>query len=191
VFTSATLAVNGSFAHFQSQLGLDHADTRRWDSPFDFPRQTLMYLPPQLPEPSAADYTERVIDAVLPVLDASRGRAFLLFTSHRALNIAARYLNGRLPYPLLVQGELPRPALLDHFRRLGNAVLLGTGSFWEGVDVRGEALSVVVIEKLPFAAPDEPVLRARAAAMEAVGRNPFTEYQIPEAVITLKQGAGR
>ena len=191
VFTSATLAIDGSFTHFQDQMGLELADTGHWESPFDFAQQTLLYLPSGLPEPSAVDYTQRVIEMALPVLEASRGRAFLLFTSHRALNLAADRLRGRLPYPLLVQGELPRPALLERFRELGNAVLLGTGSFWEGVDVRGEALSCVIIDKLPFAAPDDPVLKARAAALEAAGRNPFMEYQIPEAVIALKQGAGR
>ncbi|HKQ30282.1 MAG TPA: ATP-dependent DNA helicase, partial [Burkholderiales bacterium] len=191
IFTSATLAIDGSFSHFQTQLGLEQAEVGQWDSPYDFARRTLMYLPPGLPEPAAADYTRRVIDVALPVLEASRGRAFLLFTSHRALNQAAELLRGRLPYPLLVQGELPRAALLRRFRELGNAVLLGTGSFWEGVDVRGEALSCVIIDKLPFGSPDDPVLRARAAALESTGRNPFTEYQVPEAVITLKQGAGR
>ncbi len=191
IFTSATLAINGSFAHFQSQLGLEHADTGYWQSPFNFADQTLMYLPSGLPEPSAADYTDAVIELALPILEASGGRAFLLFTSYRALNQAAAALRGRLPYPLLVQGDLPRAALLERFRSLGNAVLLGTASFWEGVDVRGEALSCVIIDKLPFAAPDDPVLRARAAALEAAGRNPFMEYQVPEAVIALKQGAGR
>jgi ATP-dependent DNA helicase DinG len=191
VFTSATLAVGASFAHFQLQLGLEQAQTGRWESPFDYGDRTLMYLPPGLPEPAAANYTERVIEVALPILEASAGRAFLLFTSYRALNRAAELLRGQLPYPLLVQGDLPRPMLLERFRELGNAVLLGTSSFWEGVDVRGEALSCVIIDKLPFAAPDEPVLRARAAAMESSGRNPFTEYQVPEAVLTLKQGAGR
>jgi ATP-dependent DNA helicase DinG len=191
IFTSATLAIDGSFSHFQTQLGLEHAETGHWDSPFDFAGHTLMYLPTGLPEPSAANYTERVIETALPVIEASRGRAFLLFTSYRALNLAAAQLRGRLPYPLLVQGDLPRQALLERFRELGNAVLLGTSSFWEGVDVRGEALSCVIIDKLPFTAPDEPVLRARATALEATGRNPFVEYQIPEAVIALKQGAGR
>ncbi len=191
VFTSATLAVDGSFAHFQSQLGLEDADTGQWASPFDFAHRTLLYLPSGLPEPSAADYTERVLEIALPVIEASRGRAFVLFTSHRALNLAAERLRGQLPYPLLVQGDMPRPVLLERFRALGNAVLLGTGSFWEGVDVRGEALSCVIIDKLPFAAPDDPVLRARATALESAGRNPFLEYQLPEAVIALKQGAGR
>jgi len=125
------------------------------------------------------------------VLEASRGRAFVLFTSHRALRRATELLRDRLPYPLLIQGSLPRGELLERFRAAGNAVLLGTGSFWEGVDVRGEALSCVIIDKLPFASPDDPVLRARAAAMEQAGRSPFMEFQLPEAVIALKQGVGR
>jgi ATP-dependent DNA helicase DinG len=191
VFTSATLAVNGDFAHFQSQLGLDQAETGYWESPFDYAHRTLLYLPSGLPEPAAPDYTERVVRAALPVLDASGGRAFLLFTSHRALKLAAELLQDRVPYPLLVQGTLPRAELLERFRALGNAVLLGTSSFWEGVDVRGEALSCVIIDKLPFATPDDPVLRARGAAMERSGRSPFMEHQLPEAVIALKQGVGR
>jgi len=134
---------------------------------------------------------EAVVEAALPVLEASRGRAFLLFTSHRALKQAAELLQGRLDYPMLVQGDYPRSELLRRFREQGNAVLLGTGSFWEGVDVRGEALSCVIIDKLPFAAPDDPVLQARAEALRAGGGNPFMELQVPQAVIALKQGVGR
>jgi ATP-dependent DNA helicase DinG len=191
VFTSATLAINGSFDHFRRRLGLDEADTGLWESPFDYARQALLYLPDGLPEPSARDFTERVVEAALPVIEASRGRAFFLFTSHRALRQATVLLEGRLPYPLLVQGSAPRAQLLERFRALGNAVLLGTGSFWEGVDVRGEALSCVIIDKLPFASPDDPVLQARARALEEAGGNPFRDYQLPEAVIALKQGVGR
>ncbi|OGI50799.1 MAG: helicase [Candidatus Muproteobacteria bacterium RIFCSPHIGHO2_12_FULL_60_33] len=191
IFTSATLAIKKSFAHFQARLGLEQAETGLWDSPFDYVQQTLLYIPPGLPAPSAPDYTDRVLDAALPVLRASRGRAFILFTSHRALKVAATRLRDTLDYPLLVQGDAPRSELLRRFRDMGNAVLLGTSSFWEGVDVRGEALSCVIIDKLPFASPDDPVLQARAAAMEQSGRSSFTEYQLPEAVITLKQGVGR
>ncbi len=191
LFTSATLAINKSFTHFQGQLGLEHAETGLWDSPFDYARHTLLYLPAGLPNPGSPDYTAAVIEAALPVLRASCGRAFVLFTSHRALRLAEELLRDRLDHPLLVQGEAPRSVLLENFRALGNAVLLGTGSFWEGVDVRGEALSCVIIDKLPFAAPDDPVLQARGRAMEEEGRNPFMEYQLPAAVIALKQGAGR
>ncbi len=191
VFTSATLAVGESFQHFSDQLGLEQAVTHRWDSPFDYPHQALLFVPPQMPEPNSPGYTEAVIEAALPVLEASRGRAFLLFTSHRALREAAELLEGRLDYPLLIQGDAPRTRLLEEFRQKGNAVLLGTGSFWEGVDVRGEALSCVIIDKLPFASPGDPVLQARIDAMREAGGNPFMEYQLPQAVITLKQGVGR
>jgi ATP-dependent DNA helicase DinG len=191
IFTSATLAIGKSFSYFQGQLGLEEAETGLWDSPFDYAHQTLLCIPPGLPAPAAPDYTDRVIDVALSVLRASRGRAFVLFTSHRALKQAANRLREALDYPLLVQGDVPRSELLRRFRAAGNAVLLGTGSFWEGVDVRGEALSCVIIDKLPFASPDDPVLQARANAMEQAGRSPFMEYQLPEAVIALKQGAGR
>ncbi|HJU08539.1 MAG TPA: ATP-dependent DNA helicase, partial [Rhodanobacteraceae bacterium] len=160
-------------------------------SPFDYPNQALCYLPLGLPEPSARDYTERVIEAALPVLHASRGRAFLLFTSHRALRRAADLLEGKISYPLFVQGSAPRHQLLNEFRASGNGVLLGAASFWEGVDVAGEALSCVIIDKLPFAAPDDPVLQARLEALARAGGNPFTQWQVPNAVIALKQGAGR
>ncbi len=191
VFTSATLAVGGRFDHFLSRLGIEEAETRLWESPFDFPHQSLLYLPDGIPEPSAPEHTQAVIEAALPVLRASGGRAFLLFTSHRALSRAAELLREQIPYPLMVQGEAPRDALLGAFREAGNAVLLGTSSFWEGVDVRGEALSLVIIDKLPFAAPGDPVLQARLDAMRRQGRNPFGDYQLPQAVITLKQGVGR
>jgi ATP-dependent DNA helicase DinG len=191
VFTSATLAVGDSFQHFSDQLGLAGAKTHRWGSPFDYPRQALLYVPPQMPEPNSPGYTAAVVEAALPVLEASRGRAFLLFTSHRALREAAELLAGRIAYPLLIQGDAPRSRLLEEFREKGNAVLLGTGSFWEGVDVRGEALSCVIIDKLPFASPGDPVLQARIDAMREAGGNPFMDYQLPQAVITLKQGVGR
>ncbi|HVL36877.1 MAG TPA: ATP-dependent DNA helicase [Burkholderiales bacterium] len=191
VFTSATLAVGEDFTHFTRELGIAHAHARRWASPFDFSRQALLYVPKALPDPGEAGFTEAVIDAVLPVLRASEGRAFLLFTTLRALRKAHELLEGRLPYPLLVQGTGSRSQLLARFRALGNAVLLGSQSFWEGVDVRGEALSLVVIDKLPFAPPDDPVLAARIEAMRAQGRNPFNDLQLPQAVLQLKQGAGR
>jgi ATP-dependent DNA helicase DinG len=191
IFTSATLSVAGRFTHFSRQLGLDDPVELCLDSPFDFATQALAYLPRDLPDPSAGDYVDRVIDAAVPVLEASRGRAFLLFTSHRALRRAAELLPSRVEFPLFVQGTAPRNRLLEAFRESGNGVLLGAASFWEGVDVAGEALSVVVIDKLPFAAPDDPVLVARLDALRDVGGNPFTDWQIPAAVIALKQGAGR
>lgn len=191
IHTSATLSVAGNFDHFARQLGLDDPHTLSLDSPFDYVRQALCYLPPALPDPNARDYIDKVIEAVLPVLQASNGRAFLLFTSHRALRRAAELLQEKVPWPLFVQGTAPRPRLLEEFRASGHGVLLGAASFWEGVDVVGEALSVVVIDKLPFAAPDDPVLMARLAALEQSGINPFMGWQVPSAVIALKQGAGR
>ncbi|MHB8256533.1 MAG: ATP-dependent DNA helicase [Acidiferrobacterales bacterium] len=191
IFTSATLAIDHSFAHFRDELGLQEAIAEQWESPFDYAHQTLLYIPESMPPPAAPDYTERVLEAALPVIEASRGRTFVLFTSHRALKFAAAYLASRCSFPLLVQGSAPRARLLERFRLAGNAVLLGTGSFWEGVDVRGEALSTVIIDKLPFAAPDDPVMRARGEALERDGRSPFMESLLPDAVIALKQGAGR
>ncbi len=191
IHTSATLSVAGNFEHFARQLGLDEPRTLSLPSPFDYVRQGLCYLPAGLPDPNAGDYTERVIETILPVLHASRGRAFLLFTSHRALRRAAELLQHKVPWPLFVQGSAPRPRLLEEFRTSGHGVLLGAASFWEGVDVVGEALSVVVIDKLPFAAPDDPVLMARLEALEQAGISPFMGWQVPSAVIALKQGAGR
>ncbi|NII10045.1 ATP-dependent DNA helicase [Oleiagrimonas sp. C23AA] len=191
IHTSATLSVAGDFGHFARQLGIDAAQELRVESPFDYARQALCYLPAGLPAPSARDYTDRVIEAVLPVLEASRGRAFLLFTSHRALRLAAERLQDKVPWPLFVQGTAPRHQLLEDFRQSGDGVLLGAASFWEGVDVAGEALSLVVIDKLPFASPDDPLLQARLEAMEQAGENPFMAWQVPSAVIALKQGAGR
>ena len=191
IFTSATLAVGQSFEHFQNQLGLKEVHTAKWDSPFDYRRNALLYVPKEMPAPNSEGYVEAVVEAAVPVLEASQGRAFMLFTSHRALRRAAELLAGRVDFPLLIQGSQPRTELLHKFRQSGNGVLLGTGSFWEGVDVRGEALSCVIIDKLPFAAPDDPILQARIHAIRQRGGNPFMAYQIPTSVITLKQGVGR
>ncbi len=196
IFTSATLSVNGDFKHYVNELGIESGQTESWASPFDFAQQGLLYVPPNLPDPNTPDYTAAVVEAALPVVEASRGRAFLLFTSLRAMREAHGLLIDEFKkcgwdYPLLVQGEGSRTELLQRFRSLGNAVLVGSQSFWEGVDVRGDALSVVMIDKLPFAPPDDPVLAARIAKINAEGRNAFMEYQLPRAVISLKQGAGR
>jgi ATP-dependent DNA helicase DinG len=191
VFTSATLAVGADFSHFSSRLGLDEAETLLLDSPFDYPNNALIWFPGCLPEPRDPSYLPRLLDLAVPLLEASQGRAFLLFTSHRALRDAAAQLAGRVAYPLFVQGERPRSLLLEEFRGSGNGVLLGTASFWEGVDVIGDALSLVVIDKLPFAAPDDPVMEARSEMLRRNGGNPFLQLYLPEAVIALKQGAGR
>lgn len=191
IYTSATLSINGRFDHFARQLGLDDPRTLALDSPFDYARQALLYLPGGLPDPNLPTYTERMVETVLPVLEASQGRAFMLFTSHRALRLAAELLAQLVSYPLFVQGDAPRHQLLSEFRESGNGILLGAASFWEGVDVSGEALSCVIIDKLPFAAPDDPVLVARMEGLREAGLNPFTEWQMPTAVIALKQGAGR
>ena len=191
IFTSATLAVGDSFEHFQRQRGLAGAATRIWESPFDYPRQALWFVPRGMPQPSDPAYTEAVVDLAEPILEASGGRAFLLFTSHRALRQAADLLAERSDLPLLVQGSAPKAELLERFVEHGNAVLLGTASFWEGVDVRGGALSLVIIDKLPFASPGDPVLQARLDAIKRQGGNPFMQYQVPQAAIALKQGAGR
>ncbi len=191
IFTSATLSVEGAFQHFARQCGMDDPRTLALESPFDFTNNALIYLPRNLPPPASNDYTERVVEAVIPALHASKGRAFLLFTSHRALKRAAEILSTMVEFPLFVQGREPRANLLDKFRQSGNGVLLGAASFWEGVDVQGEALSLVVIDKLPFAAPDDPVLEARIRESRDDGGNPFFDLQIPAAVISLKQGVGR
>ena len=191
IFTSATLSVSARFDHFAHALGLKDAVTHRWESPFDYPNQSLFYLPQDLPEPGSSDYNRAVVEAAVPVLEASAGRAFMLFTSRQAMLEAAGRLAERLAFPLFVQGERPKAALLDAFRQAGNGVLLGTASFWEGVDVRGPALSCVIIDKLPFASPGDPVLNARLETMRRRGENPFGRHQLPAAVIALKQGVGR
>lgn len=196
IFTSATLAVQRDFGHYCGEMGLEQADSAFWDSPFDYEKQALLYAPSGLPDPNNYAFTEAVVKAAFPVLQASGGRAFFLCTSLRAMRRAHELLaeqleRAGLDFPLLIQGEGSKNELLERFRRLGNAILVGSQSFWEGVDVRGEALSLVVIDKLPFAPPDDPVLSARIERMKNEGRNAFMEYQLPRAVINVKQGAGR
>ena len=196
IFTSATLAVKSDFSHYLAQMGLLQAETLYLQSPFDYAQQALLYAPANMPDPNSAHYIEAVAAAALPVIQASQGRAFMLCTSLRAMReihalLKEVFANHGMEYPLLLQGDSTRTELLDRFRAHGNAVLVGSQSFWEGVDVRGEALSVVIIDKLPFAPPDDPVLSARIDKLNAEGKNAFMEYQLPYAVITLKQGAGR
>ena len=196
IFTSATLAVQKDFGHYCAEMGLNEAESAAWDSPFDYGQQAVLYAPTGLPDPNTFAYTEAVIKAAFPVVQASGGRAFFLCTSLRAMRRAHELLQEHLEragldFPLLIQGEGSKNELLERFRRLGNAILVGSQSFWEGVDVRGEALSLVVIDKLPFAPPDDPVLSARIDRMKQEGRNAFMDYQLPRAVINVKQGAGR
>nr|WP_224042501.1 ATP-dependent DNA helicase [Cupriavidus respiraculi] len=196
VFTSATLSVKGNFAHYAAQLGLDKDRSLSLPSPFDYANQGLLYVPRDLPAPQSPQFTEAVVETALPLIEAAGGRAFVLCTTLRAVQRAADMLydafaERALELPLLVQGQASRTELLDRFRQLGNAVLVGSQSFWEGVDVRGEALSLVIIDKLPFAPPDDPVLAARMEVLQKKGLSPFAVHQLPHAVITLKQGAGR
>jgi ATP-dependent DNA helicase DinG len=191
IFTSATLSVGTDFSQFTRQMGLEDAATLQLESPFDYPNNALMWLPSDLPEPRDPEFVPALLERVVPLLEASQGRAFLLFTSHRSLRRAAELLAQRVSFPLFVQGEQPRSLLLEQFRESGQGVLLGSASFWEGVDVIGDALSLVVIDKLPFAAPDDPVMEARSGSLRRAGGNPFTQLYLPQAVISLKQGAGR
>jgi ATP-dependent DNA helicase DinG len=196
IFTSATLAVGKDFGHYREALGLVDATTGRWDSPFDYPNNALLYCPTGMPDPNHPDYSEAVVAAAWPAIRASDGRAFVLCTSLRAMRRIHELLETRiaaagLEMPLMMQGQGSKTELLDRFRRLGNAVLVASQSFWEGVDVRGAALSLVVIDKLPFAPPDDPVLAARIDTLKRQGRNAFFEVQLPRAVISMKQGAGR
>ena len=176
---------------FLQRLGIDYATTHIWESPFDYRHQSLCYLPPDMPEPRAPGYVEKLNNVIVTVLMASRGRAFVLFTSHQMLRQCAAQLKTELEFPVFVQGDTGRSKLLRQFRQTANSVLFGTYGFWEGVDVRGAALSCVIIDKLPFAPPDEPVLLARCNALRANGGQPFMEIQLPQAVIGLKQGVGR
>jgi len=198
IFTSATLAVAGDFSHFVARLGLaDRCETLTVDSPFDFRRQALLYTPADMPDPGSAAFAAATVEAAAGLTELAQGGVFLLFTSHRALQHAARALRERWQqrgidsYPVLVQGESPREQLLREFREHGNAVLLGTASFWEGVDVPGSALRLVVIDRLPFASPEDPLTRARMARARDRGGDPFREFQLPEAAILLRQGVGR
>jgi len=202
IFTSATLAVRKDFSHYAQQLGLEDAHTGYWGSPFNYAEQAMLYVPPHMPAVHSPEYLPALFDAAWPLVQATRGGVFFLCTTLRAVDKMAELLQDRLLTQdenkdeteqrlLLVQGQASRNTLLEKFRKAGNAILIGSQSFWEGVDVTGEALSLVVIDKLPFAPPDDPVLAARLQALEKAGGKPFMDYQLPQAVITLKQGAGR
>ena len=196
IFTSATLSVRGDFTHYAAQMGLSARRSMTLPSPFDYPSQGLLYVPRNLPQPSSPQFTDAVFEAALPAIEASGGGVFMLCTTLRAVDRIAAKLRDTIAArgwntPLLVQGDASRTELLERFRAYGNAILVGSQSFWEGVDVRGDALSLVVIDKLPFAPPDDPVLSARLDALTKKGLSPFAVHQLPQAVITLKQGAGR
>jgi ATP-dependent DNA helicase DinG len=196
IFTSATLAIRENFNYFSSQLGLESAHAQVWPSPFDYGEQGLLYVPENMPQPNAPAFSDAVVEAILPLIEAAGGRTFVLCTTLRAVDrIAARlreeFASRGWSFPLFVQGESSRTDLLEQFRNAGSGVLVGSQSFWEGVDVRGEALSLVVVDKLPFAPPDDPVLAARIAVLEREGGNGFMDYQLPEAIMNLKQGLGR
>ncbi len=194
IFTSATLAVGDDFSAFCNQLGLQHADTRNFGSPYDFQRNALLYLPRNMPDPRQAEYEVALTNLIVEVLSASRGRAFCLFTSYAMMHRVHQNLGehaAAAEWRMLLQGQAPKSELLARFKQSAPAVLLGTASFWEGVDVKGEHLSCVIIDKLPFASPSDPVLKSRLSACEQEGNNPFMDIQIPDAVIALKQGAGR
>ncbi|MFF7059967.1 ATP-dependent DNA helicase [Achromobacter spanius] len=196
IMTSATLSVNGEFTHFTSQLGLERARTGKWESPFNYPEQALLFVPRGMPEPQSPQFLDRFVDTLMPLLEASPGGTLVLCTTLRAVEKVATLLADAFDdaghdWPLLKQGEGTRRDLLDRFCKLKHPVLVGSASFWEGIDLPGDVLTLVAIDKLPFAPPDDPVIEARLRACRAQGGNPFSEYQLPEAAISLKQGAGR
>jgi ATP-dependent DNA helicase DinG len=191
VLTSATLTVQGGFSHIRKRLGMREARELIVPSHFRYAEQAMLYLPPEMPDPRDPSFQQEATRRIRRILDITRGRAFCLFTSYQQMRDLYERLLVEVEYPLLLQGNAPRRALLDEFRATPNAVLLGTSSFWQGVDVQGEALSCVIIDRLPFAVPTDPVVQARMRAIEEDGRSPFFEYQVPSAVITLKQGFGR
>ncbi len=191
VLTSATLTVAGSFEYAEKRLGLPNARTLQVASPFEYEKQTLLYVPPHLPDPRQPQFTRQAADEIEKILDASRGRAFVLFTSYAQMRQIYQLLKDILQHPMLLQGEAPRTVLLDRFRSTSGAVLFATSSFWQGIDVQGDQLSCVIVDRLPFASPSDPIVAARVDAINSKGGNAFYEYQIPEAAIALKQGFGR
>ncbi|KAA3627489.1 MAG: ATP-dependent DNA helicase, partial [Proteobacteria bacterium] len=191
VFTSATLCAEGSGAHFRKSIGLDDAEVRIWHSPYDYEGRSLLYVPEGMPEPGSDAFAPTMVSRIAPVLRASSGRAFVLFTSYRVMRQVHELMEEMDEFPLLLQGEAPKQQLVERFRQTDGGVLLGTTSFWEGVDVKGDDLVCVIIDKLPFSSPFDPVNRARLRHIETEGGNAFSEYLLPRAVLALKQGAGR
>jgi ATP-dependent DNA helicase DinG len=191
VLTSATLAVNGTFDYIRERLGIGNARELVVASHFDYESQALLYVPPDLPDPREPGFAERAATRIRQVLEITRGRAFCLFTSHAQMNQVHDRLLGELEYAVLLQGTAPKNTLLERFRATPNAVLFATASFWQGVDVQGDQLSCVIIDRLPFAVPNDPITAARIRAIDEAGGNAFMQYQVPSAVISLKQGFGR
>jgi len=192
IFTSATLSTNGTFDYIRSRLGLPAEVFQEiCDSHFDFETQTILYIPKTLPPPNSADFGTQAAKEILKILKRTEGRALVLFTSYHNLNVAFQIVKDRTPFTIYRQGHAPRSVLLDAFRQDVHSVLFATGSFWQGVDVPGEALSCLIIDKLPFDSPGEPIVAARIDAIRSQGHNPFMEYQVPSAIISLKQGLGR
>ena len=191
VLTSATLAVGDGFEYIRQRLGMEHARESVLPSHFDYESQALLYVPPDLPDARTPQFTAKAAERIRRLLEITRGRAFVLFTSYAQMNDIYHRLLGELDFPILKQGDAPKTALLEEFRLTPNAVLFATSSFWQGVDVQGEQLSCVIIDRLPFAVPSDPVVAARVKAIDADGGNAFFQYQVPAAVITLKQGFGR
>jgi len=191
VLTSATLAVGGGFEYIQRRLGIEHARELILPSHFDYQSQSLFYVPPDLPDPRTPQFAAKAAERIRCLLEITRGRAFVLFTSYAQMREIYQRLLGEVEFPMLLQGDAPKSALLEEFRLTPNCVLFATASFWQGVDVQGEQLSCVIIDRLPFAVPSDPVVAARIKAIDAEGGNAFFQYQVPSAVITLKQGFGR
>jgi len=194
VFASATLSSGGTFDYFKTRLGLDKERTPRetiLDSPFDYRTQTMLYVPRSIPEPNSPNFTRAIAPVLQELFRYTRGRAFVLFTSYRNMQEVFAQMQGKVPFPLLIQGSRPKTRLLEEFRERPGSVLFATASFWEGVDVQGEALSCVIVDRLPFAPPDEPVVAARIDRIRKQGGDPFRNFQVPMAIIALKQGLGR
>ena len=191
MLTSATLAVGGGFEYMRRRLGLDHTREAVLPSHFDYQKQALLYVPPDLPDPRTPQFAAKAADHIRRLLEITRGRAFVLFTSYAVMKDIYQRLLGEVDFPMLLQGDAPKSALLEEFRLTPHAVLFATSSFWQGVDVQGEQLSSVIIDRLPFAVPSDPIVAARVKSIDAEGGNAFFQYQVPAAVITLKQGFGR